>query len=770
MSKSKTKKITFSKLVRVSFIGLLSVLVLFFMFFGSIYFGFWGKVPNEKELSEINQSEASEILDAEGKIIDKLYKFNRQSISFSEIPNHLVDALVATEDARFYEHDGVDNYSLLRVFFKTILSGDKSSGGGSTITQQLAKNIFGRESYGIFSLPVNKLKESIVAKRIEDLYAKEDILEMYLNTVPFSGNTYGIESAAQLFFSKPTSKLNLEESATLVGTLKANHSYNPRLFPERSQLRRDVVISQMQKYGYISLSQANSAMAEPIELNISENNIYQRQYFIDLVKSETERILETLKKPDGSAYKIEEDGLKIHTTMDLKQQALLEEVVKNQIEKLQPLYEAEYGSNAPWNDEKLLQKIAEETVRFKQWTNQKLTSAQIQDSLRKTRPVEIVKEGKTTVVQMSILDSLSHSLKQLNAASLSVNPDSGKILAYVGGADYRLSKFDIIKNAKRQVGSTFKPVVYASGLKNGMRPCDYISAKSITYTNAEGWNPKNATSDEEEDPYLNYSLKYALTNSINTVSVKVLEEAGILNTIRLGESMGITSKLAEEPSLALGASEMNMKELAKVYSSIVNQGRVPELYFITKITTKTGKVISEYKQESKQISDLDPKTNRLLLAMLENVVDEGTAKRLRSTYRLNQDIAGKTGTTQNNKDGWFAAITPKLVSISWVGNNNQNIGFKTTRLGQGANTALPIFGKLYQDMTKDQYFNAITRARFTQLTEQQREELNCDDQKRDGFFKRLFSKEEEEKEFERKNKEKEEKKGFFNRLFGKKEN
>lgn len=765
---SKFKKRKLNKLLKISVIGLASALLLILLFFGSIYFGFWGKVQNKNDLKNIQQSEATEILDHKGEIIDKLYKYNRRSISYSEIPNHLIEALVATEDARFYEHDGVDNYSLLRVFFKTILSGDKSSGGGSTITQQLVKNIYGRTSYGLFSIPVNKLKESIVAKRIEDMYSKKEILELYLNTVPFSGNTYGIESAAQLFFSKTTSELNLQESATLVGTLKANHSYNPRLFPERSQLRRDVVLSQMEKYGYLSPSQANTTMADPIQLNISEKNTFQRQYFIDLVRAEVEEVLSKYKKPDGTAYSIEEDGLQIHTTLDLDLQNLLENSVKSHMEYLQPLFEAEYGLNSPWKDKELLFKLARKTTAYQSWKAQKLTSHQILDSLHSIKPREVIENGKTTVLQLSILDSLSHSLKQINAASLSVDPTTGAILAYVGGVDYRLSKYDIIKSAKRQVGSTFKPIVYASGLKYGLEPCDYISSKEIIYTNLDNWNPKNSTGNEE-DPYVNYSLKYALTNSINTVSVKVLEKAGISNTISLAKSMGITSELVDKPSLALGVAELNMKELARVYSSIATKSTVPELYFITKITSKTDDIIVEFDTKSFQPSGLKPEHNRLLLAMLENVVDEGTAKRLRTTYGLTQDIAGKTGTTQNNKDGWFAAITPKMVNITWVGNNNQNIGFKSTGLGQGANTALPVFGKLYQKMAEDSQFNSITKAEFSNLTVQQQEALDCENLKRDGFFKRLFSKDEIKREFEKKDDEKE-KKGFFSRLFGKKKN
>ena len=767
MSKPKPKKHKVNKLIKVLITGVLSIFILFFLFFGSIYIGLWGKVQTKSELSEIQQSEASEILDFENRIIDKIYKYNRQSISYAEFPEHLLKALVATEDARFYEHDGVDNYSLLRVFFKTILSGDESSGGGSTITQQLVKNIYGRKSYGFMSLPVNKLKESIVAKRIEEIYSKEEILELYLNTVPFSGNTYGVESASELFFNKKTSELNLQEAATLVGTLKANHSYNPRLFPERSQLRRDVVLSQMQKYGYLSKEDASQAMSESIELNISSTNTFQRQYFIDLIKSKAEKILKEFEKPNGKAYNLKEDGLQIHTTLDLRQQKLLEAAVKSHVEYLQPLFENEYNKNPPWQNSVLLQKLARKTNDFKRWKSEKLSKKQIQDSLTKYRPIEVIEKGESVVKQISILDSLSYALKKINAASLSVNPKNGKILAYVGGADYRLSKYDIIKNAKRQVGSVFKPFVYASGLKNGLKPCDYISAKEVTYTNADDWNPKNASSKDEEDPHLNYSLKYALTHSINTVSVKVLEQAGISNTIKLARSMGIDSELKKKPSLALGAVELNMKELAKAYSGFANSGQVPELYFITKITTDSGEVIAEFDKKTANSSNLTSDENRLILAMLENVVDEGTAKRLRSKYGFTQDLAGKTGTTQGNKDGWFAAVTPELVNITWVGNNNPNISFKSTSLGQGANTALPIFGKMYQEMLRNGNFNTITSANFQALTAQQASALDCEDEKRDGFFKRLFSKDKDKRKFKDENKE--EKKGFFKRLFGKKE-
>ncbi len=333
-------------------------------------------------------------------------------------------------------------------------------------------------------------------------------------------------------------------------------------------------------------------------------------------------------------------------------------------------------------------------------------------------------------------------------------------MAYVGGVDYRTSKFDIIKNSRRQVGSTLKPIVYAFALKVELKPCDYFSAKEVTYSNFKDWKPQNSTY-KEEDPHLNFSMKYALTHSLNTVSVKVLEKAGIENTIALAKSMGVTSHMVSEPSLALGVAELNMKELAKVYSSIANQSKVPEIHFITKITSKTGEVIAEFTPAESKPSELEVNQNRILLALLENVVDKGTASRLRTTFKLSQDLAGKTGTTQNNKDGWFAAITPKLVNITWVGHNNQSINFKSTRLGQGSNSALPIFGTIYQQMVKQDRFNEITRAKFLPLSKNQKEALNCDDIKRDGFFKRLFSKDEIEKNFDDEKVKKDNKEGFF---------
>ncbi|WP_127846151.1 transglycosylase domain-containing protein [Psychroflexus aestuariivivens] len=765
MKKKKTKKKTLRKRI-LKFLALFILVIasLFFAFFGSVYFGFWGKVENIADIKNIEQAEASIILDKNQKIIDKVYKFDRQSIDFKEFPQHLIDALVATEDARFYEHDGIDNLSLLRVFFKTILAGDKSSGGGSTITLQLAKNLYGRKNYGIFSMPVNKLKESIVAKRIESVYSKEDILKMYLNTVPFSGNTHGIESASRKFFSKPTSELNLSEAATLVGTLKANHSYNPRLFPERSQLRRDVVITQMLKYGYVSNEKANQAMSNKIDLDFSKAESYKDIYFVELIKSRVQKILDSIEKSSGNSYSLYEDGLVIHTTLDLKQQQILEQSIQNHLSELQPQFEEEYASSAPWNKQSFILEKAKETKYYQKLKQENLSESQILDSLKKQRQIEIFDGTQFIVRKQSKIDSLKQSLKQLNASSLSVNPKTGGILAYVGGRDYRISKYDFIKNAKRQVGSTFKPIVYAEALESGIQACDYFSAKAVTYTDQNNWSPKN--SSEQEDPHLNYSFKAALTNSLNTVSVKVLESTGIQSTIEMAESMGVSSDLVEKPSLALGVSDMNIKELAKVYASFLNQGNVPKLYFINKITDKNGKVLVEFKPETTSKSNLSDANNRLILALLENVVNEGTAKRIRSTYGLTQDIAGKTGTTQNNKDGWFAAVTPKLVNITWVGHNSQ-IGFKSTRLGQGANSALPIFANMYREMSQDNSFDDITKSKFPDLSQKQKAQLDCEDVKRDGFFKRIFGKDKVEKEFEDEDENKD-KPGFFNRLFGKK--
>lgn len=725
-------------------------------FYYSVYFGYWGKLPVSKDLTDLKQVQSTQILDKDNVLIGKYYIFDRQSIKYNNLPKHLIDALIATEDARFYTHNGVDNKSLLRVLFKTILLRDKSSGGGSTITTQLAKNLFGRKNYGSLSIVVNKLRETIIAKRIEKIYSKKEIITLYLNTVPFSDNTFGIESASQRFFSKTTSKLSLAEAATLIGTLKASHSYNPRLFPERSQLRRDVVLKQMVKYDYLNDLEAYECMSQKLTLDYHyfTHDEGLAPYFREQVKQELQGILKNHKKEDGTEYDLFKDGLKVYTTLDSKMQALAEEAMKEHLSKLQDEFEKAYKNNAPWiNNKDILNNAIKHLPKYKKLKNLGLTENQIIDSLNLKKETELFGWKGNTIKSISTLDSLQHYLKFLNTGMIAIDPKSGAVKTYIGGTNYKHFKYDHVAQSKRQVGSTFKPLVYTAALESGMDPCSYISLKEITYTDVENWTPENASKkDELVDEHLNYSLKYALSNSVNTVAVKVLQEIGIDSMIKHAKKMGIKSELPKVPSLALGVAEIELKELAGAYASFVNEGKPVTPYYITKIEDKHGNIITEFIPKIVEIAAFSEKTRQIMIEMMKATIDSGTAKRIRKQYHLKNDIAGKTGTTQNNKDGWFVGITPKLVTVTWVGNDDYRIGFKTTAMGQGANSALPIFALLLQKMNANEDFNSITKAKFKESTPEVLELLTCEATKRDGFFKRLFGDKKKEKEFGEKKK------------------
>ncbi|MDY8134111.1 transglycosylase domain-containing protein [Aquimarina sp. 2201CG5-10] len=731
--------------------GFLIILGLCFLLFiglySSIYFGFWGALPTKEELGSLKQAEATQVLDKNGHLIGKYYIYDRQPIVYRDLPQHLIDALIATEDMRFYEHNGVDNKSLLRVFFKTILLGDRSSGGGSTITLQLAKNLYGRKDYGAFSIPVNKLKESFVAKRIEEIYSKQEILTLYFNTVPFPDNTYGIESAAQKFFSKPTNQLNLSEAATLIGSLKANHSYNPRLFPERSQLRRDVVLQQMVKSKYISSNLADKTMGEPIQLKYQyfNHDLGLAPYFREMVKKELFKILKKHKKSDKSDYDLYNDGLIVYTTLDSKMQLLAEEAMKEHMQILQNVYEKSYGNNPPWKNKAFLANTIKKLEIYNSYKKQGLTESQIIDSLSKKKEIELFEWKKNITKKISSLDSLQHYMKFLNAGMIAIEPSTGAVQTYLGGIDYRYFKYDHVSQSERQVGSTFKPFVYTAAVENGLKPCTYFSTKEVTYTNLDNWTPKNAS--EKEDPYLNYTLEKALSTSVNTIAVKVLNEVGIPNVIQQVRKLGITAPLSEKPAMALGTDAIKLKELAGAYASYINNGRSVKPYFITKIEDQKGNLIASFEPRISDSTAYSEYTRQVLLEMMKSTVNQGTAARLRTTYKLQNDIAGKTGTTQDNKDGWFVGITPELITVTWVGNDNYNMGFKTTALGQGANTALPIFAKWYQKMNQNSDFDTITKSKFASPSTEVLQDLNCKPQKRDNFLKRLFGKKKKKRKF-----------------------
>ena len=758
-TKSRQKRPFKRILFRLILKSILVIALILASFIGSIYLGFWGKLPTKQNLKNLTNAEASVFVDRHNVTLTKVYQLNRESIDLEQLPQHVIDALIATEDVRFFEHSGVDSRSVLRVLFKTILAGNDSSGGGSTITLQLAKNIYGRENFGWFSLPVNKIKEAFTAFKLEDIYSKKDILELYLNTVPFSGNTYGIESASKRFFSKPASELNLSEAATLIGTLKANHSYNPRLFPERSQLRRDVVITQMLNYNYLSQDEANKVLQQNLSLDYNRETSTGSAFLNERLYAEANTIISRLNSENKTSFDLKTSGLTIETSIDADVQNAFETELVKHLKKIQQLFEAEYQQQKPWQQKSVWLPVLKSTKAYKNYIKKGFSETEAVKKLNKNQSIEIYNGEEYQLKKASVIDSLQEQLKFLNAASLTIDPKSGDILSYVGGADYSVSQFDVINYAKRQVGSTFKPFIYASGLQSGLEPCSYLSGNTVTYTDYDNWQPQNA-SKTDDDKHMNYSLNYALSNSMNTISVKVLEESGLKQTINLAREFGITSPIPEKPSIALGAVNLGFEELASAYAGIINS-KIPLKLNLIKRILKDGKVIYEAKSTEFKASPLSQQHRLELLAMLGEVVNSGTAKSIRTTYGLKDAIAGKTGTTQDNKDGWFIGLTPNLVSINWVGHNQQRIGFKSTALGQGAVSALPIFAKAYKALKlKTTHYTAN---QFPEVNQNIKNQLNCDPKKRDGFLKRLFKKKTKQKDFdEDAQKQKKEKKSFWN--------
>ncbi len=726
------------RFLRYTLLVFLGLVLACFVFVLSIYWGAWGKLPNSDTISEFQYQRASEIYTADSVLIGKYFLYDRQPISYNELPEHLVHALVAIEDERFYEHSGVDYKSLLRVAFKTVLLQDQSAGGGSTISQQLAKNLFPRQQGGKLQLVVTKIKEMFIARRLENLYSKEEVLLHYLNTVSFGDNTFGIESASQKFFDKRAKDLNIEEGAALIGMLKATYAYNPRIFPEKSKNRRNLVLQAMAKNDFLNISDADSLSNISLKLNYRpyDHNSGLAPYF----REEVRKLLikwRDMEAEKGNEYNIYTSGLKIYTTLDFRMQSLAEEAMAIHMKSLQRQFEKSYGNYAPWiANKKLVNKTVKNSQAYKKLVRSGLSETKTLDSLGVKKNMTLGSWEGEQLTEASTIDSLTHYMKFLNTGSLSINPKTGAVKTWIGGVNFKYFKYDHISQSKRQVGSTFKPILYTAALESGVAPCTYFSAQEVEYKNLEGWSPGN--SGDEDETFLNYSMKQALSRSVNTVAVKVLEKTGIPRTLEQAKKMGITANLPKQASLALGTGEISLDELIGAYASFVNQGRPVKPYLIEHITDSKGEVVYIHNAAEEAESAISDENRKIMLEMMKATIDEGTASRIRSRYGLRNDIAGKTGTTQNNKDAWFVGVTPKLVHASWVGLDNHEIGFSSTALGQGANAALPLFAILMQKLNQDPNYDYITRARFDIPGQEVLNQLDCEPIKRDGFLKRLF--------------------------------
>ncbi len=762
IAKEKPRKSIFFKILKMLSLVFFSALSLAVILVLLVKIGLFGALPSESSLKNIQNNIATEVYSADKVLLGRFYINERNPTKFKNISPYVINALVATEDARFYSHKGVDPRSLARVIIKTFIMQDRGGGGGSTISQQLAKNLFPRDGTTKIGVGVNKIKEALIAFQLESIYTKEEILELYLNTVPFGENMYGIEMAAGRYFSKNARDLNVQEAAVLVGMLKANHTYNPRLFPEKSQYRRNVVLSQMNKYGYLDEVKLDSLKKLPIELNYKRYTPSSgiATYFRNFIRPELEKWAVENKKEDGTAYNLYTDGLRIYTTIDSRIQGYAEASMARNMENLQNQFDKHWASNKPWTaSADILNTAVKRSTHYQQLKSKGLNHSEIIKEMKVAYPMELFTWQGTLEKKMSPIDSVQHYLMMLQAGVVAINPQNGQVKAWVGGIDFNKFKYDHVNQAKRQVGSTFKPFVYAAALEKGMDPCDYISASRTFYKNLEGWTPGN--SDAEEN-VKKYSFKGALAKSINTVTIKLIDEVGIDNVINMAKDAGIDTQLPKVPAVALGTASLTLLEMTKAYCTFANEGSRVELSYLNSIYDYQGNLLYEINPPSKTKA-MSPDHAQMMNEMLRAVVNEGTASSTRWKYHLTNDLAGKTGTTQSNADGWFIGYNPKLVVGTWVGADDPRIRFRSTALGSGSNMALPIFVGLFNDMNKDETLKNITSARFPDLDSQLLSQLDCDLEKEDkNILQKVFGIDKKDKA-----KEKEfgkEKKSFFEKI------
>lgn len=682
-------------------IGGLFVLALGFLFY--LYLG----LPSIEELENPQTAIASTVNSRDGVVLEKYFKENRKNVSIDNISPHVIDALIATEDHRFYNHWGIDMVRTLAIPWH-LLNGRIQ--GGSTITQQLARNLYkkiGRD----FSV-VRKLREMITAIQIEENYTKREIIEMYLNTVEFPNSAFGIETAAQTHYGKTAAELTISEAATLVGSVNAVYAYNPRLFPERSQQRRDIVLRLMKERGLISPEIFTKLESEPITLNYQppSNSGRESRYFGEYIRQKVTDWTEE------NGYDLYTDGLSIYTTIDSRLQRYAEEALKTKLDSLQKIFENEWTSPGGeymdkfWKKYPLfLRSFIRETDAYKNAFSKLNTDQEsvVFDSL---------------LSEPAFVDSVKRARTRLEAGFTAIDPNNGNILAWVGGSDYGNVQYDHVYQSRRQAGSTFKPFVYSVAIDNGYKPYHKFSKYPTKYYDRAGkvWAPKDP---QVPDGPTMVPLRQALARSLNNVTVRLLPEiAGNPGTTQLEDlepaarkikqmasNLGIDmSNTPPYPSIALGTAEVSLLELVSAYTTFANEGVHIEPIAITRIEDKEGNIIKEYNPEMRE-EVISLETAYMMVDMMRGVIRGGedyygTGVRLRNIYGVQQDVAGKTGTTQNSADNWFVAMMPHIVMGAWVGGEDRRIRFPTNleySIGQGARSALPIVGKFINLVTSD---------------------------------------------------------------------
>jgi penicillin-binding protein 1A len=724
---------TFQKWSRRCWKGLIYFIVAFFLYFKAVEYNFlflFGEMPSIAQLENPKIPTASELYSEDGVLLGRYYLENRSPVKYEEISPYLINALIATEDIRFYEHSGIDLTALSSVIVNTILDAGKSSrGGGSTISQQLAKNLFKTREGGsqglLGKIPmiktlIIKTKEWITAVNLEKAYSKEEILTMYLNTVDFGSNAYGIKTAAKTFFATTPKQVNVQQAATLIGLLKAPTYYSPILRPENSIRRRNIVLAQMEKYGFLDSITFAKVHKAPLGVKFTTENAEDGAgtYFRGVMNNYL------LKWCEENGYDLYADGLKIYTTIDSHIQKYAEEAVEERMRELQAKFYDHWRGMNPWRDRsgKEIPNYIENAVRSTKWYKAlaiKLRgdTAAINKVINTPRKMTVFSWRGEIDTLLSPVDSIKYYKHFLHAGLMAMDPYSGYIRAWVGGINYKYFKFDHVKQSRRQPGSTFKPFVYAAAIDSfGFSPCSKMVDSPITINYVENgekkfWAPHNADWNYSYDTV---SLRYGIGRSLNTIAAKLIKEIGWHSVINYARKMGITSPLDTVPAVGLGTSDVSLYEMVGAYGTFLNSGVWTEPMFITRIEDKNGRIIQRFNPKRRRA--LSPESAFLMVYMLRGSMQEpgGTSARLYSYRGLwgNNEIGGKTGTSTSHADGWYIGITKDLVAGVWVGGEDRSIHFRTSDLGEGSKTALPIFGTFMEKVYADTTDLGVSKGRF----------------------------------------------------------
>lgn len=725
MAFTEEKRIKFRKTFwKIFRIGLLAVVLMFFL----ISIGWIGYLPEIRELQNPINKSATEIYSSDAQLLGRYYKGrdNRVPINYTEIDKDVIDALIATEDVRFYRHSGIDIRGLMRAFFGVLTR--SNAGGGSTITQQLAKQLYSPGAGNIIERAFQKPIEWVIAVKLERMYSKEEIMAMYLNQFDFLNNAVGIKSASHVYFNTPADKLKIQEAATLVGMCKNPSYFNPLRYNERTRERRNVVLDQMRKGGYLTREASDSLKLLPLVLDYKRVDHkeglapYLREYLRKVLTAkkpdksdyadwqnavyESDKwswendplygFFEKNKKPDGTKYDIYTDGLKIYTTIDSRMQRYAEEAVDQHMQSLQQQFFREKRGRkyAPFSKDlttaevtSIMNNAMTQTERYRKLKKSGANKSEINESFNTKTEMRVFSYKGWIDTIMTPMDSIRYNKYFLRCGMMSMDPSNGQVKAYVGGPDFTAFQYDMVTLGRRQIGSTVKPYLYTLCMEEGMSPCDYILNAPITLMTSSGpWSPRNASTKRMGEMV---TLRWGLKESNNWISARLMSQYTPETLVKLMHSFGIKGKIDPVVSLALGPAEVSVAEMVDAYTAFPSKGIRVEPLYVTHIEDANGNIIGNFVPKMQEI--FSETTAYKMIYMLRSVIDDGTGGRVRRLYGLNMPMGGKTGTTNNNSDGWFMGFTPKLVSGVWVGGEERSIRFDAMAQGQGAAMALPIW-------------------------------------------------------------------------------